>query len=221
MPEAETLSITRRKFNAVLIAIAAAACFSLTGPASAQQADATELAKPAPLGDIVLGSANAPVTMIEYASLSCGHCAAFHTGVFPALKAEYIDTGKLRYIFREYPLDLQAAAASMVARCIGKGDAQTYHDVAGKLFATQDQWVQRDTAEQLRRIAGEAGLDDGAFNACLGNQAMVDALKLGMEQANSKLKVESTPTFFVNGTQLKGSWSIDEFRKLIESKLKS
>jgi protein-disulfide isomerase len=217
------LSITRRKFNAGLFAVAAAACIPLLGlgAASAQQVDATELAKPVPLGDIVLGSDSAPVTMIEYASLSCGHCAAFHTGVYPMLKAEYIDTGKLRFIFREYPLDLQAAAASMVARCVGKGDAQKYHEAAGRLFATQDQWVQRDTAEHLRRIAGQSGLDDGAFNACLGNQGMVDALKLGMEQANTRLKVDSTPTFFVNGTQLKGSWSIDEFRKLIEAKLKS
>jgi protein-disulfide isomerase len=217
------LSTTRRKLNAGLIAVAAAACFSLMDlrAVSAQQVDAAELAKPVPLGDIALGSADAPVTMIEYASLSCGHCAAFHTGVFPALKAEYIDTGKLRFIFREYPLDLQAAAASMVARCVSKGDAQAYHDAAGKLFATQDQWVQRDTAEHLRRLASQSGLDDNAFNACLGNQATVDALKLGMEQANTRLKVDSTPTFFVNGTQLKGSWSIDEFRKLIESKLKS
>ena len=78
-----------------------------------------------------------------------------------------------------------------------------------------------DTAAQLRRIANESGLDDGAFNACLGNQAMVDGLKLGMEHAHTKLKVDSTPTFFVNGTQLKGAWSVDEFRKLIEAKLKS
>jgi protein-disulfide isomerase len=215
------LSTTRRKFNAGLIAVAAA--FSLVGQhaAMAQDVDVAELAKPVPLGDIVLGSANAPVTMIEYASLSCGHCAAFHTGIYPTLKAEYIDTGKLRFIFREYPLDLQAAAASMVARCIGKDDPQKYHDAAGRLFATQDQWVRTDTAAQLRRIANQSGLGDDAFNACLGNQAMVDSLKLGMEHANTRLKVESTPTFFVNGTQLKGAWSMDEFRKLIEAKLKS
>jgi protein-disulfide isomerase len=217
------LSTLRRKFNAGLFAVTVAAAISLLAhrPAEAQQADAAELARPAPLGDIVLGSANAPVTIIEYASLSCGHCAAFHTGIYPTIKTEYIDTGKLRFIFREYPLDLQAAAASMVARCIGKDDPQKYHDAAGKLFATQDQWVQRDTAAQLRRIANESGLDETAFNVCLSNQAMVDGLKLGMEHAHTKLKVDSTPTFFVNGTQLKGAWSIDEFRKLIEAKLKS
>jgi protein-disulfide isomerase len=215
------LSTTRRKFNAGFIALAAA--FSLIGQhaALAQDVDVAELAKPVPLGDVVLGSANAPVTMIEYASLSCGHCAAFHTGIFPTIKAEYIDTGKLRFIFREYPLDLQAAAASMVARCVADGDPQKYHEAASRLFATQDQWVRTDTAAQLRRIANQSGMDDGAFNACLGNQAMVDGLKLGMEHAHTKLKVDSTPTFFVNGTQLKGAWSIDEFRKLIEAKLKS
>ena len=161
--------------------------------AAAQDVDAAELAKPVPLGDIVLGSANAPVTMIEYASLSCGHCAAFHTGIYPTIKAEYIDTGKLRFIFREYPLDLQAAAASMVARCVGKGDPQKYHETAGRLFATQDAVGSADTAAQLRQIANESGLDEDAFNACIGNQAMVDGLKLGMEHANTKLKVEFDP----------------------------
>ena len=216
----KTLSTTRRKFNAALIAVAAALSLIGQHAASAQDVDVAELVKPVPLGDIVLGSANAPVTMIEYASLSCGHCAAFHTGIYPTIKAEYIDTGKLRFIFREYPLDLQAAAASMVARCVGNGDPQKYHETASRLFATQDQSVRTDTAAQLRRIANESGLDDGAFNACLGNQATVDGLKLGMEHAHTKLKVDSTPTFFVNGTQLKGAWSVDEFRKLIESKLK-
>lgn len=217
------MSVTRRQFNEGLTAITAVAGLLLIDAraAYAQDVDLAELNKPAPLGDVVLGSATAPVTMIEYASFSCGHCAAFHASVYPTLKAEYIDSGKLRFIFREYPLDLQAAAASMVARCVGKSDPNKYHDTASKLFATQDQWVQRDTATQLRRIANDAGLDDGAFNACLGSQDMVDGLKLGMEHANVKLKVSSTPTFFVNGTLLKGAWSLDEFRKLIEAKLKS
>lgn len=215
------MSTTRRKFNAGLIAVAAV--FSSIGQraAMAQDVDAAELAKPVPLGDMVLGSANAPVTMIEYASLSCGHCAAFHTDTYPVIKAEYIDTGKVRFIFREYPLDLQGAAASLVARCIGNGDPQKYHDAASKLFATQDQWVRSDTAERLRYIAKQSGLDDDAFNACMGNQAMVDGLKLGMAHANARLKVDSTPTFFVNGTPLRGAWPVGEFRKLIEAKLKS
>jgi protein-disulfide isomerase len=102
---------SRRTFGVNLIAIAVG--FSLLGArtTTAQDVDTAALATPVPLGDIVIGSANAPVTMIEYASLSCGHCAAFHESTYPTIKAEYIDTGKVRYIFREYPLDVKAAAA--------------------------------------------------------------------------------------------------------------
>jgi len=223
------VSTTRRTFNASLVVAAAlallgahpAAAQSPWPAAPAQDVDVTELAKPVPLGDIVLGSADAPVTLIEYASLSCGHCAAFHESTWPTIKAEYIDTGKVRFIFREYPLDLKAAAASMVARCVSKGDAEKYHAAAGKLFATQDKWVQRDTAEQLQWIARELGLEEEAFNTCLADQAMVDGLKAGMAVANARFKVDSTPTFFVNGTPLRGAYPIGEFRRLIEAKLKS
>src|SRR5262245_9747977 len=189
--------------------------------AVAQDVNVAELAQPAPLGDIVLGSADAPVTMVEYASLSCGHCAAFHASTYPTLKTEYIDTGKVRFIFREFPLDVQAAAASMVARCVGKGDAAKYHETAGRLFAEQDKWVGRDAAEQLRRIAVQSGLDDQAFETCMSDQALVDGLKLGMAIATSRFRVESTPTFFINGTPIRGAYPIDEFRRVIEAKLKS
>lgn len=212
---------SRRIFSANLIAIAVGLSLLGARTATAQDVDTAALATPVPLGDIVIGSANAPVTMIEYASLSCGHCAAFHESTYPAIKAEYIDTGKVRYIFREYPLDVKAAAASMVARCISKGDAAKYHDAAGKLFATQDNWVQRDTAEQLQSTASQLGLDEDGFRTCLQDQAMVDALKIGMEVARSRYKVDSTPTFFVNGTPLRGAYPIHEFRRLIDAKLKS
>ncbi len=216
------MSTTRRKFNAALIAVAAALSLIGQHAALAQDVDVAELAKPVPLGDIVLGSANAPVTMIEYASLSCGHCAAFHTGIYPTIKAEYIDTGKLRFIFREYPLDLQAAAASMVARCVGNGDPQKYHETAGRLFATQDQWV-RDghgsaTAPDREQVrAGRRRVQHLPRQPGDGRRASSSAWNTPIP----KLKVNSTPTFFVNGTQLKGAWSVDEFRKLIEAKLKS
>jgi protein-disulfide isomerase len=212
---------SRRTFGAGLLALAGALSLSGLRPALAEDVDVTELAKPVPLGDVIVGSANAPVTMIEYASLSCGHCAAFHESTYPTIKTEYIDTGKVRFIFREYPLDVKAAAASMVARCVSKGNADKYHEAAGKLFATQDNWVRRDTAEQLQYTANQLGLDEEAFGVCLQNQAMVDALKIGMEVARTRFKVDSTPTFFVNGTPLRGAYPIGEFRKLIEAKLKS
>jgi protein-disulfide isomerase len=137
------------------------------------------------------------------------------------LRSKYIDTGKVRFVFREFPLDIKAAAASMIARCLGKDDPKKYHDAVSTLFDTQEEWVPQDTSAQLRRIAKLSGMDDDAFNTCIGNQATVDALQLGMQHAGDKLQVDSTPTFFVNGTRLKGVWSLDEFRKLIDAKLKS
>lgn len=216
------MSITRRQLNAILAttALAVAAPLGLVEAARAQEIDPADLAKPAPLGDVVLGADNAPVTLIEYASMSCGHCAEFHKTTYPKLKAEYIDTDKVRFIFREYPLNLQAAAASMLARCAGKDDPVKYHDMAGLLFSTQDEWVARDTAAQLRRIASQRGMDDDSFNTCIGNQSMVDGLQAGMAHASIKLRVDSTPTFFINGTRLKGALPVEEFRKVIEANLK-
>jgi protein-disulfide isomerase len=218
------LSISRRNITTAIAAAAVAAILpraDMIRDAAAQEVNAADLARPVPLGDIVIGAADAPVTMIEYASLSCGHCAAFHETTLPLLKAEYIDTGKVRFVFREFPLDLPAAAASMVARCVGNGDAVKYHDTAKLLFSSQDEWVGRQTAAQLRHIAGKAGLDDTAFQACIGSQEMVDALKLGLQHASEKLKVDSTPTFFINGARLKGAYPVEEFRRLIEANLKS
>lgn len=213
------MTIDRRTF----VAGCALTAVALTGGIALAQrkVNVEDLHAPGPLGDKFIGSPDAPVTIVEYASMSCGHCAAFHKNMYPALKAEYIDTGKVRFVFREFPLDIKAAAGAMVARCIGKDDPTKYHEAVSTLFAAQDEWVPRDTAAQLRRIAKQSGMDDGAFNACIGNQDTVDALRAGMEHASDKLKVDSTPTFFVNGTQLKGVWSLDEFRRLIEAKLKS
>jgi protein-disulfide isomerase len=213
-----TSSMTRRNFAAAVVAVG---LFGGARPAAAQDVSAADLATPVPLGDVVIGSPTAPVTMIEYASMSCGHCAAFHETTFPLIKADYIDTGKVRFIFREFPLDLPAAAASMVARCASHGDAARYHDAAKLLFATQDEWVGQQSAAQLRHIAGKAGLDEAAFETCIRSQEMVDALKAGIDHASVRLRVDSTPTFFINGTRVKGAYPIEEFRKLIEANLKS
>ncbi len=220
------MPLTRRKFSAALstTALGAAAGLSPLGlidSVAAQDVNLADLAKPAPLGDIVLGSANAPVTMIEYASMSCGHCAAFHGDTLPKIKAEYIDTNKVRFIFREFPLDFPAAGAAMLARCVGNGDPVKYHAMAATLFARQQEWAFKDVREQLRRIAEQAGMDEGAFTVCLGSQDTVDALQLGANYASIKLKVDSTPTFFINGTRIKGAYPLEEFRKVIEANLKS
>ncbi len=220
------MTLTRREFTIALSATAlvAAAGFKPLGlirGAAAQDANPAELVKPVPLGDVVLGAANSPVTIIEYASMSCGHCAEFHKTIYPKLKADYIDTNKVRYIFREFPLDIKAAAGAMLARCVGKDDPKKYHAIVDILFATQNDWVLKDTSKELLRVAKQTGMSDETFNACLSNQSMLDALKKGQDEAYEKFKVDSTPTFFVNGTKLKGGATLEDFKKLIDPNLKS
>jgi len=221
------VTLTRREFTfalstTALVAAAGLSPFGLIRSAAAQDVNAAELAKPVPLGDVVLGDPNSPVTLIEYASMTCPHCAEFQATVFPKLKADYIDTNKIRYIFREFPLDIKAAAGSMLARCIGKDDPKKYHAVVDLLFATQNTWAAaNDTSEQLKKLSKQTGMSDEAFSACLSNQSMLDAIKQGQDQAYEKFKVDSTPTFFVNGTKLKGGATYEDFKKLIDPNLKS
>jgi protein-disulfide isomerase len=226
------LILTRRSFNAAaintafastaLVAVAGLSPLELIGRAFAEDApDPAALATPSPLGDMMLGQANAAVTIIEYASMTCPHCAHFHEAVYPTLKKDYIDAGKVRFIFREFPLDIKAAAGSMLARCVGKDNADKYFAVIDILFKTQETWIPNDTVGALRRIGRQAGFSDQATDACLADQATLDAIKTTQEFAANKLKVNSTPTFFVNGTILKGGAEIDEFRKVIDPLLKS
>ncbi|MGO4711077.1 DsbA family protein [Bradyrhizobium sp. 2TAF24] len=218
--------LTRRTFSALLsmtglVALAGLSPLRLIGSAFAQSQSAADVAKPSPLGDMALGPENASVTIVEYASMTCPHCAAFTTEVFPKLKAAYIDTGKVRFIFREFPLDLVAAAGSMMARCIAKNDAQKYFAVVDVLFKQQTDWVVKNPIEPLKRIGKQAGLSDEAFNACLKDQAILDGIKATQDHATDKLKVNSTPSFFVNGTLVKGETSFEGFQKLIDPLLKA
>src|SRR6478609_5382961 len=216
--------ITRRAFAAALslTGLAALASFSplrLIGQALAQSA--SEVAKPQSLPDMALGPATAPVTMTEYASMTCPHCAHFNETVFPKIKSEYIDTGKMRYVFREFPLDIKAAAGSMLARCIAKDDAAKYFAVIDMLFKQQNDWVTKNTTETLTRIGKQAGLSQQAVEDCLKDQALLDKISADQKFANEVLKVNSTPTFFVNGEMIKGETSFEEFDKKIKSLLKS
>ena len=146
--------VTRRALAAALSLAALAGLASPpVGRARAQSAVAPLLAKPVSLPDMALGSAKAAVTIYEYASMSCPHCAAFEENVFPMLKSKYIDSGKLRFVFREFPLDIKAAAASMLARCIAGDDATKYFDAVEQLFKMQEQLM---ADPELRRKMGEA-----------------------------------------------------------------
>ena len=215
--------ITRCAFAALsLIAAAALVAFAplpLIGPAMAQNATAQLVAKPVSLPDMALGSAKAPVSIVEYASMSCLHCAAFDENVFPMLKSKYIDTGKVRFVFREFPLDIKAAAASMLARCIAGDDAEKYFGVVDTLFKQQDQLMEQ-TKDTLKLIGGRAGMSEGAVEACEKNQAMLDKLSADQNFAYKELKVDATPTFFINGEMSKGAMSFEELDKKIKTLLK-
>src|SRR3981189_1497324 len=132
------------------------------------------LMTPGPLGDQAQGAANAPVTIIEYASMTCPHCSHFHETTFPELKKRYIDTGKVRFIFREFPLDPLAAGASMLARC---ADKEKFYPLIETLFAQQTKWAVERSIPQLMAIAKQAGMSEQTFNACLSDQKMLDAMQ--------------------------------------------
>ena len=171
--------ITRREFTAALALTGAAAAIGLSplrliSEASAQTA--ADVAKPVSLPDMALGPKEAPVTVVEFASMTCGHCANFNETVFPKIKSEFIDTGKIRYVFREFPLDIKAAAGSMLSRCIAKDDAGKYFAVVDMLFKQQNEWVMKNTAETLTRIGKQAGLSQKQVEECLKDQALLDKI---------------------------------------------
>src|SRR5471032_2247243 len=182
---------------------------------------ASDVSKPMSLPDMALGPANASVTITEYASMTCPHCAAFNETVFPKIKSEYIDSGKVRYVFREFPLDIKAAAGSMLARCIAKDDSGKYFTVIDLLFKQQNDWVMKNTTETLTRIGKQDGLSQQAVEDCLKDQALLDKIAADQKYASDILKVDSTPTFFINGEKIKGETSLEEFEKKIAPLLKS
>ncbi len=216
--------ITRRAFTAALslTGLSLLAGFSplrLITEAMAQSA--TDVAKPVSLPDMAIGPANATVTITEFASMTCPHCAAFTENVFPKIKSEFIDSGKIRFVFREFPLDIKAAAGSMLARCIAKDDSGKYFAVIDLLFKQQNDWVLKNTAETLTRIGKQAGLTQQQVEDCLKDQALLDKIAADQKYANEVLKVNSTPTFFINGEMIKGDQTFEEFDKRIKSLLKS
>jgi protein-disulfide isomerase len=220
------VNITRREFAIgtgalALIGVGAAVGFSVADinhPVLAQSAMQAELMKPGPLGDMALGDEKAPVTIIEYASMTCPHCAHFHEATFPDLKKKYIDTGKVRFIFREFPLDQLAAAAFMLARC--GGDKDRYFPMVETLFQQQRNWAVQRPLGPLLAISKQAGLSEAGFNECLKDQTVLNGIEDVRKRAAEKLNVQSTPTFFINGKQLRGSATLAEFEKEMAPYLK-
>ena len=175
----------------------------------------TELMETGPLPEMVMGSADAPNTIVEYASMTCPHCAHFQITILPELKTKYIDTGKARYILREFPLDNLAVAAFMVARCAGD---DRYYPMIDALFDKQDAWAVRgdEGKDKLLLIARQAGMSKEKFDQCLADKALFDKIVAIRTRANEKFGVDSTPTFFVNGKRLGAEHEVKDFDAVIE-----
>ena len=205
----------------VIAALAMAASLSLAGAGSSAAAETVpmdQLMAPQPLPDIVQGKADAPVTIIEYASMTCTHCQAFHAETWPALKAKYVDTGKAKFILREFPLDPLAAAAFMLARCAGPEKRNAIVDL---LFDKQKDWAFVDKPlEALAATVKQAGISQSDFESCLKNQQLYEQVNQTRDNAAKNFHVDATPTFFINGKKLSGELPIAEFDKAIEPLLK-
>jgi protein-disulfide isomerase len=207
------LSLGRRTFMA---ALAAGALLLGAGYAWTQSVDSIALYAPGPLGEMALGSADAPVTIVEYASMSCPHCADFSTAVFDQLKTKYIDTGKVRFIFREFPHNDAAYLPAMIARCAPAG---RFFEIVDAYFERQGEWLRSaDPVQALFEIASEHGFTREAFDACISNRALFTAINEEMARGTS-FGVRGTPTFFINGTKFEDAPTLANFEKEIDSLL--
>ena len=179
--------------------------------------EATFGSVPVTAGERMLGSAGAPVTIVEYASFTCPHCAQFHADILPELKRAYIDAGKARLVFRDFPLDRSAFAASVVARCASAG---RYYGVVDLLFREQPRWAgARDAMAALRRLAPLAGISKKKLDACLKDEKLQNAILQQRLTATKKFNVTSTPTLIVNGAKYHGGLTLEQFRAVIDRAL--
>lgn len=215
------MTLTRRRLLetaalsvAGFAALTVSAKLGFVSEAFAQAPSAEELAIAGPLGDMAEGKADAPVTIIEYASTTCGHCATFATQTFPQLKSEYIDTGKVRFILREFPLDPLSAAGFMIARCAGD---DKYFAMVDLLFKEQKQWAYSDKpVEGLQNLVKQAGFSQQSFEECLQNQKLLDGVNEVRQRAAEKFGVNSTPTFFINGKIQRGALKFEDLKKILD-----
>ena len=227
------MTLTRRHFS--LLAAAGLAAPLVQGSTAHAQMG-SELMVPGPLGERSIGDPAAPVTIVEYASMTCTHCASFHTETLPQLKENYLDTGKARLILREFPLDPRAMAAFMLAHCaagyepgmdmaaLSDMDAEAstarderYFAVVDALFQRQRQWAFTERpVDVLLDMSRQIGLSEEAFNACLSDQALLDAVNTVKERGETEFGVEATPTFFINGEELRGARDYETMAALID-----
>ena len=206
------LEISRRSFMA---GCAASVLLALSPALALAQANVNvaDLHAPGQLGDKVLGRADAPVTVVEYASFSCPHCANFHVTTYPEFRTRYIDSGKVRFVFRDFPLNAPAYAGAMVARC---APADRYFDVLDAFLGDQAAWLgSPDLKAATLERARPFGFTDQTFDACVSNQALFAAIE-AEKKRGVEFGVQGTPTFFINGKKLVGALSLETLEKEIE-----
>ena len=166
--------------------------------------------------DFVIGDNDAPITIIEYASMSCGHCADFHNNTLETLKKEYIDTGKVKLVFRDFPYNYPALLGTMVMRCLPD---DIRYDYMNALYRLQKQWVQKENAEstkELFKIMQSGGMNKEEFEACIYNVELENKIIEELMAVQKEFKIKSTPSFIINGNLLEGNKSIKDFRQIID-----
>jgi protein-disulfide isomerase len=182
-------------------------------PANAQPAGAAQGVLAVSEQDRMIGKPDAPITIVEYASLSCPHCAHFAMSVLPKLKEKWLDSGKAKLVYRDYPLDEPALRAAMIARC---APPDRFFPLIESLFETQDKWVVvKDWRAALERLTRLAGVSKKDFDACLANKTIEDQVAGSRLVATQQLDVNSTPTFFVNGKKFEGEPTFEAFDQLL------
>ena len=215
--------LNRRRFL-VTTAVAAAGLAllaSFPGLALAQEpsatVDETALMKPGVLPEMALGNPDAKVKIVEYMSMTCSHCADFHNKTFEAIKAKYIDTGKVYFVLREFPLDPLAAAGFMLARNAPGGK---YFEVVSRLFKTQGEWAfVEDPLTGLRNVSKQFGYSPATFDATLTDQKLLDDINETRKRGADEFGITGTPTFFINGKREVGFLSVDELSAKIDALL--
>ena len=196
-----------------LIAFLAFNPFSMAAEEKAAPQEAAAPTAAEDLPDMALGKADAPVTIVEYSSLSCPHCAAFHKDELPALKSEYVETGKVRYIEREFPLNNSAFAGAVLARCLDPSRFFAFNDL---LFSRQDEWAfKEDAITPLRQYAKQAGMTDAEFDKCIDDEALQKKV-IAVRDRGEKEGVRGTPTFFINGKIYKGPATLSAMAEAIK-----
>ena len=166
--------------------------------------------------DFIIGDRNAPVTIIEYASLSCSHCADFHINTLPELKKEFVDTGKVKIVFRDFPFNYPALLGSMLLRCVPKDIRYQYSNA---LYQLQSKWVVREnakTTQELYKIMQSGGMTKEEFNQCIEDVDLENEILQGVIEAQKEYNIKSTPSFIVNGILLEGNKPIKDFRQIID-----